>query len=209
MLVLAVILFVLGVGLISLARFWPTSKPKPAPAIAAVAAAPAVAEPVRAPGITGPVVAITREITWPLAIDPEAGTLTDHERRRVIEGLGIVGDAWCAQILTRAFDEEAGDLRVAVVEALSICESPAATETLERAYASHAVAERYAAIDGASRRVHIALLERALRDTDGCVALAAAYGLSCAHRTDLVDIALDGREDSRANEIRRVLPILA
>ena len=53
------------------------------------------------------------------------------------------------------------------------------------------------------------LLERALRDTDGTVALAAAYGLHRAKRDDLIDSNLAGRTDARANEIRRVLPILS
>lgn len=197
MLVLGAIMLVLGLGLISLAKFWPSAKP------AVVAATVA-----SAPEITGPVVAFAREIAWPLAIDPDAGTLTEAERRRVVEGLGIVGDAWCAGILARAFEEEDGDLRVAVVEALGMCASGEVAAALERAYASYVVAERYAAIDGASRRGDVVLLERGMRDTDGSVALAAAYGLHRARRSDLVDGALDGRDDARANEIRRVLPIL-
>jgi hypothetical protein len=200
MLFLGVIMLALGFGLISLARFWPHTKKAPA----------AVAEPTRSapPEITGPAVAHTREIGWPRAIDPDAGKLTATERRVVIEGLGIVGDRWCAQILAQAFDEEDAELRVAVIEALGLCDTTDVATTLERAYASHVVAERYAAIDAASRHGDVALLERALRDTDGSVALAAAYGLHGAKRSDLVDGALDGRDDARANEIRRMLPIL-
>jgi HEAT repeat protein len=158
--------------------------------------------------ITGPVVAFARTIAWPLEIDPDAGTLNDAERRHVIEGLGIVGDTWSAGILTQAFDQEDGELRVAAIEALAMCDTERVAATLERAYTSYVVAERYAAVDGAVRHGDVALLERAMRDADGSVALAAAYGLHRARRADLVDGALDGRDDARANEIRRVLPIL-
>jgi len=70
------------------------------------------------------------------------------------------------------------------------------------------IAERYAAIDGASRNANVPLLERALRDTDGTVALAAAYGLHRAKRDDLIESGLEGRTDARAAEIRRILPML-
>ncbi|HTJ28138.1 MAG TPA: hypothetical protein VMA36_18415 [Candidatus Limnocylindria bacterium] len=201
MVVLGVVMLVLGFGLISLAKFWPSSA-KASASAAAVEPAPAAKE------ITGPVVAFAREIAWPRSIDPDAGVLSESERRVVVEGLGIVGDAWCARILAQAYDEEDGELRVLVVEALGMCESGDVAAALERAYTSYVVAERYAAIDGASRRGDVALLERGMRDTDGSVALAAAYGLHRAKRGDLVDGALDGRDDARANEIRRVLPIL-
>ncbi len=127
----------------------------------------------------------------------------------MIDGLGVVGDAWCAGILAKAFDEEEGELRIAAIEALGQCDGEVVLPTLERAYASYVIAERYAAIDGASRRGDVALLERGLRDTDGTVALAAAYGLHRARRDDLIESNLAGRTDARANEIRRVLPILA
>jgi HEAT repeat protein len=112
-------------------------------------------------------------------------------------------------ILTKAFEEESGDLRVAAIEALAHIPDPKAITTLERAYNSHVVAERYAAIDGASRHADIALLERATRDTDTAVALAAAYGLHVAHRDDLIEKSLANRNDARANEIRRLLPLLS
>ena len=144
---------------------------------------------------------MSHSITWPALVDPDAGELDEGERRRVLDGLGIVGDAWCAGILAKAFDEEEGDLRVAAIESLGQCDAEIVDPTLERAYSSYAIAERYAAIDGASRRGDIALLERALRDTDGTVALAAAYGLHRAERDDLIDNNLATRTDPRANEI--------
>lgn len=196
LIVLGTILFVLGIGLFSLAKFWPET-PKRAPESASSKTE-----------ITGPVVAFARTISWPLEIDPDAGSLSEDERRHVIEGLGIVGDRWSATILARAFDEEDGELRVAAIEALGICEARDVAATLERAYTSYVVAERFAAVDGATRQGDVALLERALRDTDGTVALAAAYGLQRAKRDDLIASALDGRDDARASEIRRVLPIL-
>jgi|HubBroStandDraft_1064217.scaffolds.fasta_scaffold17998_2 hypothetical protein len=158
---------------------------------------------------TGPVVAVTRQITWPALIDASMEALAPAERRRVLEGFGIVGDAWSASVLAKAFDEEDDELRVTAIESLAQCEGPLVLPMLERAYASYAVPERYAATDGASRRGEVALLERALRDTDGTVALAAAYGLHRAHRDDLIERALTDRQDARANEIRRVLPMLA
>ena len=203
-LVPGLIFLVIGVGLITLARFWPQRR------AAVTAGAPVDAAPPRASGeLTGPVTAVTRTIAWPAHVRPDPGELDAGERRRVIEGLGVVGDAWSAQILTQAFDEEHDDLRVAAIEAVAMCAGDSVAPTLERAYASYAVPERYAAIDGASRRGDVALLERGLRDTDGTVALAAAYGLSRAGRGDLIDDGLAGRDDARANEIRRLLAILA
>lgn len=158
--------------------------------------------------ITAGVVVLPRAITWPSIIDADAGELDEAERARVIEGLGIVGDAWSATVLAKAFDEEENDLRVAAIEALGVSEGPIVAPTLERAYASYVIAERYAAIDGASRRGNVPLLERALRDTDGTVALAAAYGLHRAKRDDLIEAGLEGRTDARAAEIRRILPML-
>lgn len=194
------ILLLMGLALITLARFWPeTHKP----------VAGTITQELERHEITGPVMSSTRTISWPTLIDADAAALTNVERYRIIEGLGIVGDAWCATILTKAFDEETGDLRVAAIEALGLCDAPLVATTLERAYSSYVVAERYAAIEGASRRGDVTLLDRALRDTDGSVALAAAYGLHRANRDELVDDALAGRDDARANEIRRVLPILA
>ncbi len=201
---------IVGFTLIGVTIFWPhSSKPvvtarSPVETIALGAQGAA-----REREMTGPVAVFSRTISWPAMVDREAGELDDHERRRVIDGLGIVGDAWCAGILAKAFDEEEGELRVAAIEALGQSDGAVVAPTLERAYASYVVAERYAAVDGASRRADIALLERALRDTDGTVALAAAYGLHRAKRDDLIDSNLAGRTDARANEIRRVLPILS
>ena len=124
-----------------------------------------------------------------------AGPLTSDERCACSKGSGIAGDAWCAGILRHAYEEENDELRVAAVEALGACEGDDVRPTLERAYTSNAVAERYAAIDGASRRGDVALLERALHDSDGTVALAAAYGLQRAKRADLIERGLTGRTD--------------
>jgi hypothetical protein len=172
-------------------------------------AAPSVsAEIVVEPETTGPVIPTVRTITWPSMIDPDVAVFAPDERRRLLEGFGIVGDDWSASVLARAFDEEDDELRLVAIESLAVCEGPLVLPILERAYASYAVPERYAAIDGASRRGDVALLERGLRDTDGTVALAAAFGLQRARRDDLVERALTDRDDARANEIRRVLPML-
>jgi len=209
LLVPGIILGVVGIILIGLTIFWPRSSKPVVTAVSPVETMPLGPSPAWQSASTGPVAVFARTITWPALVDPEAGELDDQERRRVIDGLGIVGDAWCAGILAKAFDEEEGDLRVAAIEALGQCDGEIVGRTLERAYASYSIPERYAAIDGASRRADVALLERALRDTDGTVALAAAYGLHRAKRDDLIDRNLSGRTDARANEIRRVLPILS
>jgi hypothetical protein len=201
-----ILFFVIGIGLIAIAQFWPESGK---PVVTHVAPVERIPLGAREGEQTGAVVQVSRTITWPTMVDPDAGELDEGERRVVIDGLGIVGDAWSAEILAKAFDEEEGDLRVAAIESLGHCQGEIVEPTLERAYASYVVAERYAAIDGASRRGEIALLERAMRDTDGTVALAAAYGLHRARRDDLVEGGLAGRDDARANEIRRVLHILA
>lgn len=208
LLVPGIVIGIIGIALFSIAQFWPQSKKPVVTAVAPVERIPLGPNPAWEAG-TGPVAVFARDVTWPALVDPEAGELDDAERRRVIDGLGIVGDPWSADILAKAFDEEEGDLRVAAIESLGQCEGEIVGPTLERAYASYAIPERYAAIDGASRRGDVALLERALRDTDGTVALAAAYGLHRAKRGDLIDANLSGRNDARANEIRRVLPILA
>jgi hypothetical protein len=207
LLVPGILFFVIGIGLIAISQFWPSSSK---PVVTSVS--PVERMPLGANGAgeqTGAVLFVSSEISWPMLVDPDAGELDEHERRRVLDGLGIVGDAWCAGILAKAFDEEEGELRVAAIEALGQCDGEVVAPTLERAYASYVIAERYAAIDGASRRADVGLLERALRDTDGTVALAAAYGLHRAKRDDLIESGLAGRTDARANEIRRVLPILA
>jgi hypothetical protein len=209
LLVPGIILGVVGIILIGLTIFWPRSSQPVVTSVSPVQTMPLGPNPGWQSTSTGPVAVFARTITWPALVDPEAGELDDRERRRVIDGLGIVGDAWCAGILAKAFDEEEGDLRVAAIEALGQCDGEIVAPTLERAYASYAIPERYAAIDGASRRGDVALLERALRDTDGTVALAAAYGLHRAKRDDLIEANLADRTDARANEIRRVLPILA
>ncbi|MFN2459075.1 MAG: HEAT repeat domain-containing protein [Candidatus Velthaea sp.] len=185
----------LGVVFLWIAR--PPRTPEPARA--------AAAEPVYE--ATGPVIVVARTVTWPQLIDPDAGALDVAERRGIIEGFALVGDAWCAQILAKAYGDETDELREAVIDALGRC-SGDVVPTLERALRSPRVAERYAAVDAASRRGDIALLERGIRDADTTVALAAAYGLVRAKRGDLVDAALAGRDDARANEVRRILAVL-
>jgi hypothetical protein len=209
--------FIVGTGLLAIARFFPdTSKPivtAVTPVETMQLGEPgAVWEP-QAPPESLPSAApladiVARAITWPALVDPAAGVLDDGERRRVLDGLGIVGDAWCASILAKAVDEEEGELRVAALESLGHCNADIVAPTLQRAYTSDVVAERYAAVDGASRRGDLKLLERALHDADTTVALAAAYGLERANRKDVIEDNLVARIDDGANEIRRVLELL-
>ncbi len=209
-LIFGVFFFIVGAGLIAISRFLPdTSKP----IVTSVSPVETLqlGEPDAAwePQTAAHPEIVAQAITWPSLVDPAAGVLDDAERRRVIDGLGIVGDAWCATILAKAFEEESGDLRVAAIESLGHCTADVVAPTLQRAYASDVVAERYAAVDGASRRADINLLERALHDADTTVALAAAYGLQRANRKDVVEDNLVARIDEGANEIRRVLELLA
>jgi HEAT repeat protein len=194
------ILFALGVLLLVASRWLPAREAPRVPVTAAVPAAGLES--------TGPVTKLERTIGWPGLVDPEAGVLAVDERRRVIDGLALVGDDWCAEVLARAYGEESDSLRENVIDAIGRC-TGVVVPTLERALRSPRVAERYAATDAASRRGEVELLERGLRDTDGTVALAAAYGLVRAGRRDLVDAGLAGRDDARATEIRRTLPSLA
>ncbi|MEA2664022.1 MAG: hypothetical protein QOI11_966, partial [Candidatus Eremiobacteraeota bacterium] len=190
---LSLLLFILGVGLLAIARFWPESKKGVVTAVWPVKTRRLASSPLidvtpaeaGASEIGDPLAPFARLITWPTLIDPDAGPLSTDERLRVIEGLGIAGDTWCAGILRQAYEEEDDELRVAAVEALGACEGADVGPILARAYASNAIPERYAAVDGASRRGDVALLERALHDSDGTVALAAAYGLQRAKRPDL------------------------
>lgn len=210
-LVFGIFFAIVGTALITISRFLPDSAKPVVTAVAPVETmplGPAGAAWERPPDIAEEPVVVARAITWPRQVDPAAGVLDDNERRRVIDGLGIVGDAWCADILARAVDEEDGELRVAALESLGHCVADSVGPALERAYTSNVVAERYAAIDGASRRGDVALLERALRDGDATVALAAAYGLHRANRKDIVITALAARNDDIAKEIRGTLAIL-
>jgi len=202
-LIVGAIIFILGVLLYVAPAFLPPKR----------ALSPAVMETTAPPAadvreMTGPVTKVARAITWPLLIDEDAGALTVDERRTVIDGLALVGDPWCAQVLAAAYSEEGESLRESVIDAIGQCDG-IVIPTLERAFKSHRLGERYAAVDAASRRGDVDLLERGLRDTDGTVALAAAYGLVRAGRRDLVDAGLSGRDDVRAAEIRRALPALA
>jgi hypothetical protein len=197
------LLLVLGLALVGIAQFWPHPRALTAPA-----------KPIETILLPRPVEVVStvtnfdREITWPTLIDEYATHLDDAERGTLIDGLALVANHWSTGLLTAAFEQESGDLRIAVIEALAHSDSATAAPTLERAYASYAVPERYAAIESASRHANVALLERALRDTDGSIALAAAYGLHRAGRNDLVDDHLSTHTDARANEIRRILPML-
>jgi hypothetical protein len=213
-LIFGIFFFIIGTGLIALSRFLP-DKPKPIVTATSPVETMQLNEPDAtwepqtelAPAHAEPAIA-AHAITWPALVDPAAGVLDDAERRRVIDGLGVVGDAWCASILAKAYEEEEGDLRVAALESLGHCTTDVAA-TLQRAYASDVVAERYAAVDGASRRADITLLERALHDADTTVALAAAYGLQHANRKDVIENNLVARIDEPANEIRHVLELLS
>jgi HEAT repeat protein len=208
-LVFGIFFFIVGIGLIAIARFFPASS---APVVTAVSPIETLSldEPEATWEPQTPAVPelVAHAITWPALVDPAAGVLDDNERRRVIDGLGIVGDPWCASILAKAFEEEHGELRVAALESLGHCMAEIVSPTLQRAYTSDVVAERYAAVDGASRRADIKLLERALHDEDTTVALAAAYGLQRAKRKDVIENNLVARIDEPANEIRRVLELL-
>jgi hypothetical protein len=193
---------VLGLALFGIAKFWPHPQSPAAPKPLETILLPRPAE------TASTVTNFVREITWPTLIDEDATNLDDAERRTLIDGLALVANDWSTGLLTAAFEQESGDLRIAVIEALAHSEGAAAAPTLERAYASYVVPERYAAIESASRHANVQLLERALRDTDGSIALAAAYGLHRAGRNDLVDDHLSTHTDARANEIRRILPML-
>jgi len=200
-LLFGLLLLVLGIALVGISKFWPYPRP-----------ATTAGEPLATTSLpTIPESTVTnfvREITWPTLIDENATNLDDAERRALVEGLALIANDWSTGVLTAAFEQEAGDLRITVIEALAATDSVTATPTLERAYNSYAVPERYAAIESASHQANVPLLQRALRDTDGSIALAAAYGLHRAGRNDLVDDHLNTHTDARANEIRRILPIL-
>ncbi|HEV2739676.1 MAG TPA: HEAT repeat domain-containing protein [Candidatus Elarobacter sp.] len=208
-LVFGIFFFIVGTGLIAIARFLPQSREPIVTAVSPVETM-ALGEPDATWEPQTPPVPelVAHAITWPALVDPAAGALDDSERRRVIDGLGIVGDPWCADILVKAFEEEDGELRVAALESLGHCTADLVAPVLQRAYASHVVAERYAAVDGASRRGDVKLLERALHDADTTVALAAAYGLQRANRKDVIENNLVARIDDGANEIRSVLELL-
>jgi len=216
-LIVGILFFALGLALLALAKLWPARTRRPVATSATPIAPSQLDESDRTTEgeLAGDVATADavaagapHAITWPALVDPDAGDLEENERRDVLAGLGIVGDRWSTGVLAQAFDEETGALRVAAIEALAMCEDDRVAPMLELAYASTVVEERYAAVDGASRRGEVPLLERGLRDADAGVALAAAHGLQCAGRADLVAAGLAGRDAAEAVEIRRVLAVL-
>ena len=206
-LVAGIVFVAIVVALLAVARLWPArslrrpaSSDEPVAEMPVPVATPSTDAPERIPDAVMP--------SWPLLIDADAGALDADSRKRVLAGLGIVGDRWCIDVLAQAFEQETGASRVAAIEAIGSCDDALVAPMLALAYASPVLEERYAAVDGASRRGDLPLLECGLRDADAGVALAAAYGLQRSRRPDLVAAGLAERGAEEAAEIRRLLVVL-
>ena len=212
---LSLLLFIIGVGLLAIARFWPESKKGVVTAVwpvktRRIETVPLLnvtpAEAGAESGLADPLAPFARVITWPALIDPDAGALSTDERLRVIEGLGIAATPGARASCARPTRKRTTSCASPRSKRSARAKAPTWPRSWPARTRSNAVPERYAAIDGASRRGDVALLKRALHDSDGTVALAAAYGLHRAKRPDLIERGLAGRTDPRADEIRRVLP---
>jgi len=115
-LVPALVFAVLGVVLIAVARFWP----RPAVPIESHSHA-GVTSLSGAADLSGPAV-VHVPYTWIRLVDVDLPPKLDSlERCRLAEGLGFVGEPWCADALALAYQEEDDELRDVIVGAIGTC----------------------------------------------------------------------------------------
>jgi len=205
-LVPALVFGVIGIILIAVARFWPRSavevKSQSRAGVTSLSGATEIggAKLTRHPN----------DRAWIAHVDPDLpGTLDLDERRRLIEGLGLVGEPWCASALALAYREEGDSLRDVIVAAIGQCAGEV-EPTLATARRSKRPSERLLALEGYAKRGDHATLAAALADPDIPVALVAALALVRAHESARVDLYFRGLADSeRAQTMRDVLAVLA
>ena len=206
MLVPALVFGVIGIILIAVARFWPRSavevKSQSRAGVTSLSGATELggAKLTRHPN----------DRAWIAHVDPDLpGTLDLDERRRLVEGLALVGEPWCATALALAYREEGDTLRDVIVAAIGQCAGEV-EPTLATALRSKRPSERLLALEGYAKRGDLATLEGALVDPDVSVALVAALSLVRANESARVDRYVGELTDGdRAQTMRDVLAVLA
>jgi hypothetical protein len=202
-LVPALVFAVLGVVLIAVARFWPRPPgPIQSQSRAGVTSLSGAAE------LTGPVV-VHVPYTWIHLVDTDLPPKLDlMERRRLAEGLGFVGEPWCADALALAYQEEDNDLRDVIVGAIGTC-AGTVDPTLSLAMRSNQASQRLLALEAFARRHNVDMLDAGLADREESVALVAALELVRAGETVRVDAYLaDCTDPARVQSMRAVLALL-
>jgi len=205
-LVPALVFGVIGIILIAVARFWPRSavevKSQSRAGVTSLSGATELggAKLTRHPN----------DRAWIAHVDPDLpGTLDLDERRRLVEGLALVGEPWCATALALAYREEGDTLRDVIVAAIGQCAGEV-EPTLATALRSKRPSERLLALEGYAKRGDLATLEGALVDPDVSVALVAALSLVRANESARVDRYVGELTDGdRAQTMRDVLAVLA
>ena len=206
MLVPALVFGVIGIILIAVARFWPRSAVEvQSQSRAGVTTLSGATELGGAKLTRHP-----NDRAWIAHVDPDLpGTLDLDERRRLIEGLAMVGEPWCASALALAYREEGDTLRDVIVAAIGQC-SGDVEPTLATALRSKRPSERLLALEGYAKLGDIPTLEGALADPDVSVALVAALSLVRAKESPRVEGYIGDLPDGeRAQTMRDVLAVLA
>jgi len=205
-LVPALVFGVIGIILIAVARFWPRSavevKSQSRAGVTSLSGATELggAKLTRHPN----------DRAWIAHVDPDLpGTLDLDERRRLVEGLALVGEPWCATALALAYREEGDTLRDVIVAAIGQCAGEV-EPTLAAALRSERPSERLLSLEGYAKRGDLATLEEGLADPDVSVALVAALSLIRANESARVDRYVGELTDAeRAQTMRDVLAVLA
>ncbi len=203
MLVPALIFAVLGIVLIAVARFWPrTAVPIQSQSRAGVTSLSGAAE------LTGPAT-VHVPFTWIHLVDADLPPKLDlNERRRLAEGLGFVGEPWCADALALAYQEEFDDMREVIVGAIGTC-AGTVDPTLSLAMRSPKAGQRLLALEAFARRHNMEMLDAGLGDDEESVALVAAVELARAGEMVRVDAYLaDCTVPARVQSMRAVLALL-
>lgn len=206
MLVPALVFGVIGIILIAVARFWPRSavevKSQSRAGVTSLSGATELggAKLTRHPN----------DRAWIAHVDPDLpGTLDLDERRRLVEGLALVGEPWCATALALAYREEGDTLRDVIVAAIGQCAGEV-EPTLAAALRSKRPSERLLSLEGYAKLGDLATLEEGLADPDVSVALVAALSLIRANESARVDRYVGELTDAeRAQTMRDVLAVLA
>ena len=204
MLVPALFFAVLGVVLIAVARFWPRSPgPNQSESRAGVTSPSAGA---KLPGPAG----VHVPYSWISSVDADLPSKLDSlERSRLAEGLGFVGEPWCADALALAYQEEDDDLRDVIVGAIGTC-TGSVDPTLLLAMRSNRASQRLLALEAFARRHNVEMLEAGLADREESVALVAAVELVRAGEAKRVEAYFAGLTDAvRVQSMRAVLATLA
>jgi hypothetical protein len=205
-LVPALVFAIVGVVLIAVARFWPRA---PVPIQSQSQSRAGVTSLSREAELTGPAV-VHVPYTWIHLVDADLPLELDPlERRRLAEGLGVVGEPWCADALALAYQEEDDEMRDVIVGAIGTC-TGSVDPTLALALRSDRSSQRLLALEAFARRHNVEMLDAGLADREESVALVAAVELVRAGEAARVEAYFADLTDAvRAQSMRGVLATLA